>query len=416
MHDPWSLPCLIPCGRSRRVAFVVYVVFGAASSAMLLAVRGAEPQSDERVAARPERSDAERAAAAQVLRNAYRRPPGDWPAPHVDDGVVWREIGLLPPVVHPPANQWSHEKAQLGELLFFDQRLSAVGNLACGSCHDPSRAWTDGRAISQPPGRSPGRNTPSIRNVAHRTALYWDGRAATLEQQAEEALRSPLEMAASSDHVVGLVAASPRYLELFTAAFPDRPVSLSAVVEAIACYERTIVGGRSRFDAFLRGDGEALSDAEILGLNLFRREARCMHCHHGPTFSDDRLHVLGLSFFGKSNEDLGRYRVSGDPADSGRFLTPSLRDVTRTPPFMHSGSFPLSGVLNMYNAGMVRLRRRGAWRDDPLVPVTSPHLKPLGLNRQDLADLAAFLAALEEPPDPERPPQLPVAADVRAAK
>lgn len=143
-----------------------------------------------------------------------------------------------------------------------------------------------------------------------------------------------------------------------------------------------------------------------------------MNCHHGPTFSDDRLHVLGLSFFGKSNEDLGRYAVSGDPADSGRFLTPSLRDVTRTTPLMHSGLFSLSGVLNMYNAGMGRPRRRGYRQDDPLFPVTSPHLRPLGLNRQDLADLSAFLGALEEPADRERPPQLPAieAPDVTAGR
>jgi cytochrome c peroxidase len=132
-----------------------------------------------------------------------------------------------------------------------------------------------------------------------------------------------------------------------------------------------------------------------------------MNCHHGPTFSDDRLHVLGLSFFGKSNEDLGRYDVSTDPADSGRFLTPSLRDVTRTQPLMHSGRFSLSGVLNMYNAGMVTLKRQPYQRDDPLFPVKSPHLKPLGLNRQDLADLEAFLAALAEPRQRVLPPALP---------
>ena len=415
MGDRPSFLSAIRSGLSARAAAVVCLAVGACALGMPPAI-SADPPAGDRTAVRPERTDADRAAAVEGLRSRYLGEPATWPAPRVDEGVAWRELGLLPPVVHPQANPFGDEKAQLGKLFFFDARLSASGEIACASCHDPAHGWADGRPVSQPSGGTPGRNTPSIRNVAHRSALFWDGRAATLEQQAEEALRNPREMAASDDHVVGLITASPRYRELYAAAFPDRPASLAGVAEAIACYERTVVGGHSRFDDFLRGDATALSDAAILGLDLFRREARCMNCHHGPTFSDDRLHVLGLSFFGKSNEDLGRYRVSGDPADSGRFLTPSLRDVTRTAPLMHSGRFQLSGVLNMYNAGMVRLRRRGAWRDDPLVPVPSRHLGPLGLNRQDLADLAAFLAALEEPPDGERPPQLPVAADIRAAR
>jgi cytochrome c peroxidase len=179
------------------------------------------------------------------------------------------------------------------------------------------------------------------------------------------------------------------------------------VVEAVACFERTIVSGRSRFDRFMRGDAEALADAEILGLDLFRREARCMHCHHGPTFSDGRFHDLGLSFFGRSNEDLGRHAVTGAAGDKGRFRTPTLRDVTHTTPLMHTGMFELRGVLNMYNAGMVTLKRQPYQRDDPLFPVKSPHLKPLGLNRQDLADLEAFLAALAEPRQRVLPPALP---------
>jgi len=132
-----------------------------------------------------------------------------------------------------------------------------------------------------------------------------------------------------------------------------------------------------------------------------------MNCHHGPTFSDGHFHDLGLSFYGRTNEDLGRFHVSGDPRDKGRFRTPSLRDVTRTTPLMHTGLFELPGVLNMYNVGMSTLKRQEYQRDDPFFPVKSPHLKPLGLNRQDLADLAAFLETLEEPRHQVRPPPLP---------
>ena len=393
--------CPAPAEVLSCVAIIAWL-WGGASSGI-----AEETASVARVAARPERSVAARASAAMRVRELYRDAPSQWPPPHVDQGVLWSELGVLPPVEHPESNPFSREKVLLGRALFFDSRLSASGKLSCASCHDPDLAWADGRAVAQPPARQPGRNTPSIRNAAYRRTLFWDGRADTLEQQAEEALLNPLEMAASSAHVVGLISASSGYRDLFTAAFPEGGVTLSRAVQAIACFERTIVGGRSRFDAFLRGESQSLSDAEMLGLDLFRREARCMNCHHGPTFSDGRLHVLGLSFFGKSNEDLGRYGVSGDPADSGRFLTPSLRDVTHTGPLMHSGIFMLHGVLNMYNAGMARPRRNGLWKDDPLFPITSPHVKPLGLNRQDLSDLAAFLGSLEEPLDRDDRPRLP---------
>lgn len=354
---------------------------------------------------RPERSATARAAAASLLRRAYRAAPDQWPPPHIDPGIVWSEVAPLPAVEHPATNPFSRAKALLGRELFFEPGLSGSGKLACGSCHDPSLGWSDGRAVGQPVARPPGRNTPSIRNAAHRQTLCWDGRIDSLERQAEEALLHPLEMAASGEHVVAFIAANPSVRELFAAAYPGETVTVSRVVQAIACFERTVVGGRSRFDAFLRGDVAELTDDEILGLDLFRREARCMNCHHGPTFSDGRLHVLGLSFFGKSNEDLGRYAVSGDPADSGKFLTPTLRDVTNTAPYMHSGRFTLAGVLNMYNAGMGRARRREPRQADPLLPVVSPHVRVLGLNRQDLADLAAFLGTLAEPLDPPGRPQ-----------
>jgi cytochrome c peroxidase len=237
--------------------------------------------------------------------------------------------------------------------------------------------------------------------------LFWDGRAGSLEQQVEDALTNPEEMAADRNDVVRMLGSSPGYRKLFDEAFSGRPITFAAVVEAVACFERTIVSGRSRFDRFVLGDEAALSDDEILGLDLFRREARCMNCHHGPTFSDGRFHDLGLSFYGRSNEDLGRHAVTCEASDKGRFRTPTLRDVTHTTPLMHTGMFELSGVLNMYNAGMVTLKRQPYQRDDPLFPVKSPHLKPLGLNRQDLADLAAFLGALEEPRQRVFPPELP---------
>jgi cytochrome c peroxidase len=360
---------------------------------------------------RPERTAAERASAALQLREIYRGDPAAWPAPHVDPGVEWREIGILPPVVHPESNPLNDAKAKLGETLFFDNRLSASGHMACVSCHDPKLGWADGRALGLRDANPPRRNTPTILNTAFQTALFWDGRAASLEQQAEKTLANPNEMAGSRDGIVRLLAGSDGYRALFAAAFPGRPIEFAGVVEALACFERTIVGGRSRFDNFVRGDPAVLSEQEILGLDLFRRDARCMNCHHSPTFSDGRFHDLGLSFYGRNTEDGGRYAITGDAKDNGRFRTPTLRNVTQTAPYMHTGAFGLAGVLNMYNAGMPTIKQYGFQRTDPLFPTKSPHLKPLGLNRQDIADLSAFLGSLEEPTQHLWPPALPAIGD-----
>ena len=376
--------------------------------ALVLQLAAAADLSDpEKPLPRPDRSATERAALAVRLRSIYRGDHAGWPKPHVDPEIDWQEIGLLPPVQHPESNPFNHAKAELGRTLFFDPRLSVGGKMACVSCHEPSLGWADGRPVSQPPGRSPPRNTPTIRNAAFQSSLFWDGRATSLEEQAEQAIANPSEMAAHPEQVVRFLTSSPTYRKRFQDAFPGRPIEFASVVQAIACFERTIVSGRSRFDEFLRGDSSALADAEVLGLDLFRCEARCMNCHHGPTFSDGRFHDLGLSFYGRRNEDVGRRAVTGDIEDTGRFRTPTLRDVTSTTPLMHTGLFQLPGVLNMYNAGMVTLKRPQYQRNDPRFPVKSSHLKPLGLNRQDLDDLAAFLGSLEEPKHRVVSPRLP---------
>jgi cytochrome c peroxidase len=345
--------------RPRPGAAVRLVVLVVTSLAVSLPLGSAdESMTEPRKPPRPERTAAERATAAQLLREVYRSDPARWPAPTVDPGVAWREIGLLPEVVHPESNPLNTPKVTLGRTLFFDARLSGSGKMACVSCHEPNLGWADGRAVSQPQVKSPARNTPTIRNAVFQTALFWDGRADSLEQQVEEALTNPAEMAARPNEVVGMLAGSAGYRTLFAEAFPGR-----------------------------------------------------------PAFSDGRFHDLGLSFYGRSLEDRGRYAVTKEPGDNGRFRTPTLRDVTRTTPLMHTGKFELDGVLNMYNAGMVTLKRHGFQREDPLFPVKSPHLKPLGLNPQDLADLAAFLGTLEEPKSRERQPKLPAidAAAVMAA-
>jgi cytochrome c peroxidase len=362
-------------------------------------------QTGPKVAPRPVRGDAERLDWVATLRAAYSQPPADWPVPHVDPGVDWRELGRLPPVAHAADNPHSTAKEQLGKALFFEPRLSASGEMACASCHDPDLAWADGRTVSFGHLRKPlARNAPTIRNVAFRPALFWDGRAPSIEAQVEAVLLNPAEMHVTREHVEKVLAESATYRDLFAQAFGDPEVTFDRTAQALACFQRTIVGGHSRFDRFMAGEQTALTDDELIGLDLFRREARCLNCHHGPLLADGKFHDLGLSYYGRSLEDLGRFEVTHEAADVGRFRTPSLRDVTRTRPLMHNGLFELSGVLAMYNVGMVAIKRQAHQQDDPLFPVKSPLLKPLGLNRQDLADLEAFLNALEEPRRRVRPP------------
>jgi cytochrome c peroxidase len=358
--------------------------------------------------ARPSMSDEQRAEWAARLREIYSRPASEWPAPHVDSTVEWVEIGLLPDPPHPADNPFSKEKAELGGLLFFDPRLSLGGQMACASCHDPDLGWADGRTVSFGLDRKPlTRNAPTVLNAAFQKKFFWDGRAENLEVQSRHVMLNPAEMAGTEERVEATLSAIPAYRQAFADAFGCEDISFDLVSKALATYERTLVGGHSRFDAFLRGRSDALDDSQILGLHLYRTQARCMNCHHGPSFSDGQLHNLGLSYYGRKFEDLGAYKTTGKAEDVGKFRTPTLRNIANTGPYMHNGLFELPGVLNMYNAGMPTLRRKDDQADDPLFPTKSPLLKPLSLSRQDLGDLLAFLAALSEPPRRVRPPELP---------
>ena len=389
--------------RGRISCFVVLLVTASAWCGVASA-----QQPPERLAPRPERTAEERKARAAELRRVYAEDPSTWPAPHVDPGVNWKEIGLLPEVEHPADNPHTTEKETLGKTLFFDPRLSGSGQIACASCHDPDLGWADGRTTSFGHSRKQlARNSPTIRNTAFQQRLFWDGRAESLEDQARQVLMNPDEMRSGPEHVVALLEKEPGYQELWQKAFGAEPVSIDLAAQALACFERTVVGGTSRFDSFMKGGAAALTDEALLGMDLFRREARCINCHNGPAFSDGGFHDLGLSNYGRPFEDIGRGRITDDPADTGKFRTPSLRDATATLPLMHNGLFELQVALTLYNAGMPKPVRRENQADDPRFPVKSPLLKPLGLNKQDLADLTAFLTSLEETKRRIRPPAIP---------
>lgn len=328
------------------------------------------------------------------LRAAYALPPAQWPQPVVPAGETWVEMAPLPslPAAAVPAAQ-----AALGERLFADPRLSKSDLVACISCHRPTHAFADTQALSAGhEGRLGRRNTPTLYGAADTPALFWDGRANSLEAQATGPIAHPDEMAMALDTLPAKLAALDGYPAAFAQAFGDGEVTLARIVAALAAYQRTLRPPVTAFDRFLAGDKAALDDRALVGLHLFRTKGRCMTCHSGPWLTDNRFHNLGLTYYGREFEDLGRHEVSGRNEDVGRFRTPTLRQVGESGPWMHNGLFrSLRGILNMYNAGMPRPRpANAAQAADPKFPVTSPLLQPLQLDETELQALEAFLGTL----------------------
>ena len=376
-------------------------------------VRGAEATQERSVDTSPPPDDA--SLTLEQLREAYSRPPVEWPAVVVDEAVADEvvELGLLPEVPYPAENPWSQAKEDLGRQLFYDPRLSSTNQMACASCHDPDLGWADGRTVSFGRRRLElERNAPTAMNAGHQQRLFWDGRADSLEDLTLKVIENVDEMHGVGDAVAGKINAVPEYRRQVKEVFGHEEVTIEAVTESVATFVRSINGGSSDFDRFLKGRPEALSDAALRGLHLFRTQAKCMNCHHGPTLSDHRLHNTGLSLYGRPDQDLGQYLITQDPADVGKFKTPTLRHVSRTGPYMHHGLFEsLIVTVRAYNGGMPEIRRRRGMEDDPLFPEKSPLLHELNLSPPQLDDLVAFLEALEEPHRRVVPPELPPFAE-----
>lgn len=350
------------------------------------------------------------------LRARYSGSAAGWPAPTIDAGVHWNEWAPVPAVASPlqwtAANPGQAELAAdvarpavvtLGQMLFFDTRLSRKGEVSCASCHQPQRAFTDGLPLAVGEDKLMGRrrSTP-LYAAPFAPRLFWDGRAASLKEQVMGPLHDPREM---NHDAAGAVARlrqndvySARFLEAFGGAPMAAPtasaIDADRLARALAAYVASLRPEKTRFDDFLAGRADALDDTELLGLHLFRTQARCMNCHNGPLLTDHQFHNIGLSFYGRRNQDLGRYEATRDPADLGRFRTPSLRNVAQAGPWMHNGLFPdLRGLLRMYNAGMGR-EAPPADPPDPHAPRKSAHIKPLDLSPAEIDALLAFLKTL----------------------
>jgi cytochrome c peroxidase len=352
------------------------------------------------VAAAEEPAFASREALVKWLRSEYAKPPVEWPKPTLDEGVAHRELGSPGPVPFPEGMEPTKEKKELGLSLFFDPRLSGSQQISCSRCHDPEKGWADGRSLANGVFmKTLARNTPGLTGIGHHKSMLWDGRAPTLEAQAVAVITNPKEMAGNPAEIVQrLQSESEFYAPKFKAAFGDETITFERIFQSLAAFERGLRSGRSAFDRFLAGNQDAMADDALVGLHLFRTQARCLNCHNGPNFTDDQFHNAGLTYYGRKYQDTGRHAVTKQPGDVGKFRTPSLRNVGKTGPWMHNGFFPsMRGVLNLYNSGMPRAKRKENQKDDPLFPETSPLLKPLNLTVEQRADLEAFLMSLDEP-------------------
>jgi len=298
----------------------------------------------------------------------------------------------------PADNALTQEKVELGRFLYYDPRLSLAGDVSCATCHHPDLGFGDGAPVSTGhEGQKGGRSAPTVISAAYSYLQFWDGRAASLEEQALGPIENPIEMANTLDGMTATLNAIAGYAPLFEAAFGDATATPDRVAKAIASFERTVISGNSPWDRFVAGDSTALSEQEQRGLELFNDKAQCTLCHAGQTLSDSDFHNLGVGM-AAAEPDLGRFVVTEDDIDRGAFKTPPLRDISKTAPYMHDGSLTtLQQVVELYNRG----GDANDWLSDKIVP--------LNLSDQEVLDVVAFLNALdgEMPNDVSEPASLP---------
>jgi cytochrome c peroxidase len=273
----------------------------------------------------------------------------------------------------PEENPLTAEKIELGRRLFNDRRLSRDGSTACVTCHDPARAFSDGRTVAVGVfGRAGRRNSPTLINRGYGRAFFWDARSSSLEDQVLKPIQDPNEMDLTLDEASSRIG-----------------LDSTTLSQALASYVRSILSGDSPYDRFINGDRGSLSEEQQAGLQIFRGKGNCTACHVGPNFSDERLHNTGVAWRPSTTsgqgtyQDEGRFAVTGREADRGSFRTPTLREVARTAPYMHDGSLAtLEDVVQFYDEGGRANPNRDA------------ELHPLRLTASEKQALIAFLHTL----------------------
>ena len=244
----------------------------------------------------------------------------------------------------------------LGRYLFFDPLLSKNGDMACATCHQPDKGFSDGLPRSLGAGgREMPRNAPSLWNTGLQHRLFWDGRAGSYEQQMLGPLYDPKEMANTPANLLKTLNANPEYRRLFATAFAGsgKDIRLDQVYAALAAFQSSLVSLNSRYDLYAGGFHDALTPDEIEGMNVFRSfVARCAECHTPPLFSNQQIAVIGMPQARGRAFDAGAQAVSGEATQRGGFKVPSLRNVAKTAPYSHSGQFrTLHDTVEFYTLG-----------------------------------------------------------------
>ncbi|WP_437226972.1 protein kinase domain-containing protein [Planctomicrobium sp. SH661] len=304
-----------------------------------------------------------------------------------------RALALTPPlglkaISIPSDNPLTQSKVELGKQLFFDRRLSLDSSVSCADCHNPALGWSDAKASSEGIGKQVGgRNSPSIVNAAYSKFFFWDGRAENFEEQALGPMMNPIEMGMPSpEFVTKKIAAIPGYKEQFNKIFDDGVTALN-ISRALAAFERTILAGNTPFDRFQAGDKTALSEAAQRGMEIFFNTGHCSACHAGELLTDHGFHNIGIGT-GKVPRDVGREKETNLLGDRGSFKTPTLREIARTAPYMHSGELAtLEEVVEHYNKG-----GDGNEQQDE-------EIFPLNLTEQEKRDLVTFMKEGLSTPD-----------------
>lgn len=294
----------------------------------------------------------------------------------------------FPDLVIPTNNPTTVEGASLGEKLFNDPILSFDNTQSCASCHLQIAGFSDTNKFSIGiDGLMGNRNASTIINPGWNTSNFWDGRATTLEDQAFEPIRNPIEMHNTWINVENILNNNQEYKQLFKNAFDIDYIDSTHVVMAIAQFERTLVSVNSRFDKYLNGEIQ-LTPSELNGYAIFNSEkGDCFHCHGTQMFTDNLFHNNGLDMDPFS--DLGLGMVTGDALDNGKFKTPTLRNIEFTAPYMHDGRFSnLEEVIEHYDNG------------GHFSSTVDPLMKKIGvgllLTNQEKQDLIAFLLTLSD--------------------
>jgi cytochrome c peroxidase len=300
---------------------------------------------------------------------------------------LWMQAPALPPLETPlglPEREEgpSDELAALGARLFFDPLLSSDRSVACASCHKPDLGFADSQPRSRGVlGRETERNAPTLLNRTFGTSFMWDGRAATLEEQALLPIENPLEMDLPLEQALARLRDDAGYRDAFERLFQRLP-EREDLARALAAYVRRLVLGGSPVDRFRAGDFDALDDEARAGLWFYESRGGCWRCHGGANFSDEDFHNTGVGARDAEPEP-GRAAVTRRAEDRGRFKTPTLRGLARTAPYMHDGSLAtLEDVVEFYRKG----GRANANLD--------PHIAPLEMSATDARNLVAFLRAL----------------------